>query len=81
MGDRYACACVPTDRNEEATRAFTTPEEIARKQFQPCVVAVEYYFFILPTLSAAAELGKPGILCSEGGRGVALGEVEDEIEE
>ena len=81
MGDRYACACVPTDRNEEATRAFTAPEEIARKEFQPCVVAVEYYFFILPTLSTATELSKPSILCSEGGRGIALGEVEDEIEE
>jgi hypothetical protein len=78
---RYACACVPTDRNEEATCAFTASEEVARKQLQPRIVAVEYYFFILPTLAAATELGKPSILCSEGGGGVALGEVEYEIEE
>jgi len=78
---RHACACMPTDRNEEATCAFTAPEEVARKQLQPCVVAIEYYFFILPTLAAATELRKPSILCSEGGRGVALGEIENEIEE
>jgi hypothetical protein len=78
---RYACTCVPTDRNEEATGAFTAPEEVSREQLQPCIVAVEYYFFILPILAAATELGKPSILCSERGRGVALGEIEDEIEE
>ena len=72
--------CVPTDRNEEAACAFTAPEEVPREQLQPCVVSIEYHMFIL-LLTPATELCKPRVLRGERGGGIALSEVEDEIEE
>jgi len=74
------CECVPTNRNEEAARAFTAPEEVTREQLQPCVVSIEYHMLIL-LLPSAPKLRKPRILRGERGGRIALGEVEDEIEE
>jgi hypothetical protein len=78
--ERCTCACVPTNRNEEAARAFTAPEKVTREQLQPCVVSVEYYMFIF-LLASAPQLCEPGILRSQRRGRIALGKVEDEIEE
>lgn len=80
--EQYTCVrvCVPTNRNEEAACAFTAPKEVPREQLQPCVVSVKYHMFIL-FLAPAAELCKPSVLRGERGGGIALSEVEDEIEE
>jgi hypothetical protein len=74
------CESVPTNRNEEAACAFTAPEEVPREQLQPCVVSIEYHMFIL-LLPSAPKLRKPRVLHGERGGRIALGEVEDEIEE
>lgn len=71
---------MPTNRNEEAACAVTAPEEVSREQLQPCVVSVEDYVFIL-LLTSPPELREPGVLRGEGGRRIALSEIEDEIEE
>ena len=66
-----------TDRNEEAARTIGTLEDgVTREQLEPRIVAVEY-----ETAAAGADLRKPRVLRRERGAGVALGEVEDEIEE
>lgn len=72
---------VSTDRNEKATGALAAPEEVAGEQLQPCVVSVEYYFFTVCSLAAAPQLCEPGVLRRKGGGSVALGEVEDQVEE
>ena len=74
------CESVPTNRNEEAACAFTAPEEVPREQLQPCVVSIEYHMFIL-LLPSAPKLCEPRVLRGERGGCIALGEVEDEIEE
>jgi hypothetical protein len=76
----HVCASVPTNRNEEAACAFTAPEEVPREQLQPCVVSIEYHMFIL-LLTPPPELCKPRVLRRERGGRIALGKVEDEIEE
>jgi hypothetical protein len=71
---------VPTNRNEEAARAFAAPEKVTREQLQPCVVAIKYYMFIF-LLASAPKLREPRILHSQRRGRIALGEVEDEVEE
>lgn len=68
-----------TDRNKKAARSVHSSEELVVtntvwKQLQPRVITVEDYF-----ATASLDLCEPGVLRSEGGAGIALGEIEDQI--
>jgi hypothetical protein len=65
-----------TDRYKEATRAVCAGEEVAGEEFEPCIVSIEHDLAAFGT-----DLRQPGILAREGGRCIALGEVQDKIEE
>lgn len=67
-----------TDRNEETTGPVFPFEEgvafgVGREEFEPGVVAVEDEFAVF----GCADLGQPGILGGEGGRGIGFGKIED----
>lgn len=85
-----------TDRNEEATCAVGAGEEGSGEELEPGVVTVEGEGVVgggafglagFPATPAAsyktcgAQLSEPCVLRGERGAGVALGEVEDEVEE
>ena len=63
-----------TDRNKEATCAVCAGEELLRKEFEPRIVPIEHDLAAFGT-----DLSQPGILAREGGRCIALSEVQDEI--
>ena len=65
-----------TYRNKETARPIRTREEVW-EQLQPRVVAVHDELAPIPGF----QLCEPGILRRERGRGVALSEVEDHVEE
>ena len=77
MEPRVHCSARLTYRYEEAARPLLPPKEVlVREQFEPSIIPIKHQ-----PPSSSADLRKPGILRCERGGGIALGEIEDEVEE